>query len=36
MATGNFLYLLSEPFTCDTPLKFDRETAVVFSRKNNE
>ena len=26
MATGNFLYLLFEPFTCDTPLKFDWRT----------
>ena len=25
MTTGNFLYLLSEPFTRDAPLKFDRE-----------
>src|SRR6202011_6020917 len=34
MATGNFLHLLSEPFTRDTPLKFDREKAIVSSRKN--
>src|SRR5215831_2432372 len=34
MATGNFLYLASEPFARDTPLKFDREKAVVSSRKN--
>ncbi len=34
MATGNFLYFLSEPFMRDTPLKFDREKTVVFSRKN--
>ena len=34
MATGNFLHLLSEPFTRDAPLKFDREKTVVSSRKN--
>jgi hypothetical protein len=34
MAALNFLHLLSEPFTRDTPLKFNREKAVVFSRKN--
>ena len=34
MATGNFLYLLSEPFTRDTPLKLDREKAVISSRQN--
>ncbi|MET4241318.1 hypothetical protein ABIB07_004549 [Bradyrhizobium sp. RT10b] len=34
MATGDFLNLLSEPFTRDTPLKFDREKSVVSSRKN--
>jgi hypothetical protein len=34
MATGNFLHVLSEPFTRDTPLKFDREKAVVASAKN--
>jgi hypothetical protein len=34
MATGNFLHFLSEPFTRDTPLKLDREKAIVCSRKN--
>jgi len=34
MTTGNFLYLLSEPFTRDAPLKFDREKTVVSCRKN--
>jgi hypothetical protein len=34
MTTGDFLHLLSEPFTRDTPLKFDREKSVVSSRKN--
>jgi len=34
MAADNFFRLLSEPFTRDTPLKFDREKAVVSSRKN--
>ena len=34
MATGNFLHLLSESFTRDTPLKFDREKTVVSSCKN--
>ena len=34
VATWNFLHLLSEPFTRNTPLKFDREKAVVSSRKN--
>src|SRR5215510_14979130 len=34
MTAGNFLHHLSEPFTRDTPLKFDREKAVVSSRKN--
>ena len=34
MTTGNFLHLLSEPFTRDTPLKIDREEAVVSSRQN--
>jgi hypothetical protein len=33
LAAGNFLHLSSEPFARDTPLKFDREKAVVFSRK---
>src|SRR6516165_7614278 len=32
MTTGNFVHLLSEPFTRDTPLKIDREEAVVSSR----
>jgi hypothetical protein len=31
MATGNFLNLLSEPFARDTPLKLDREIAVISS-----
>jgi hypothetical protein len=30
MATGNFLQLLSEPFTRDTPLKLDREKATAY------
>jgi hypothetical protein len=34
MATGNFLQLLSEPFTRDTPLKLDREKAIAFSSTN--
>jgi hypothetical protein len=34
MAAENFFHLLSEPFARDTPLKFDREKAVIFSRKN--
>src|SRR3981189_2357962 len=34
MPTGNFLNFLSEPFTRDAPLKFDREKTVVSSRKN--
>jgi hypothetical protein len=34
MAAGNLLHFLSEPFTRDTPLKFDREKAVVSSREN--
>jgi len=34
VAAGNFLHLLSEPFTRDTPLKFDREKTVVSPRKN--
>src|ERR1700722_9797165 len=34
MPAGNFLHLSSEPFTRDTPLKFNREKAVVCSRKN--
>lgn len=34
MAAGNFLHRLAEPFTCNTPLKFDREKAVVSSRQN--
>ncbi|MGB6433145.1 MAG: hypothetical protein WBF59_03815, partial [Bradyrhizobium sp.] len=34
MTAGNFLYLLSKPFTRDTLLKFDRKKAIVFSRKN--
>lgn len=34
MAAGNFLHFLAEPFTRDTPLKFDRKKAVVSSRKN--
>src|SRR5438046_163856 len=34
MTAGNFLYLLSEPFACDTPLKLDREKAVISSRQN--
>src|ERR1700733_12439851 len=33
MAAGNFLPLSPEPSARDTPLKFDREKAVVFSRK---
>jgi hypothetical protein len=27
MTAGNFLYLLSEPFTRDTPLKFDPDVS---------
>ena len=34
MATSNFRYFLSEPFTRHAPLKFDREKTVVSSRKN--
>jgi hypothetical protein len=34
MATGNLLHLLSEPFAHNAALKFDREKAVIFSRKN--
>ncbi len=34
VAAGNFLYLLSEPLTRDTLLKFDWEKAVVSSRQN--
>lgn len=34
MTAGNFLYFLSEPFACDTPLKLDREKAVISSRQN--
>src|SRR5579859_7535264 len=34
MAPGNFLHLLSEPFTRDAPLKFGREKTVVSSRNN--
>jgi hypothetical protein len=29
MTATNFLYLFSEPFTRDAPLKFDWEKAVV-------
>ena len=34
MATRNFIHLLTESFTRNTPLKFDREKTVVSSRKN--
>src|SRR4029077_17886600 len=34
MATGNFLNLLCEPFTRNTPLKFYWEKEIVSSRKN--
>src|SRR5690242_13176881 len=34
MATRNFIHVLTESFTRDTLLKFDREKAVVSSRKN--
>ena len=34
MAAGNFVHLLAKPIARYTPLKFDREKAVVFSRKN--
>src|ERR1700756_5385520 len=34
MTAGNFIYLLSKPFTRDTLLKFDREKTVVSSGKN--
>jgi hypothetical protein len=36
MATGNFLNLLCEPFTRNTPLKFYWEKAIVSSRKNTK
>ena len=34
MTTGNLLYVLSNPFTRDTSLKFDREKAIISSRQN--
>ncbi len=34
MTAEKFFRLLSEPFACDTPLKFDREKAIIVSRKN--
>jgi hypothetical protein len=34
MAAGDFLNVLSKPFTRDSPLKFDWEEAIVFSSQN--
>ena len=34
MTAGNLLYVLSNPFTRDTSLKFDRKETVVSPRKN--
>jgi hypothetical protein len=34
MAAGKFIHLLAEPIARDTSLKFDREKAIIFPRKN--
>ena len=34
MTAGNLPYVLSNPFTRDASLKFDREKAVISSRQN--
>src|SRR5579863_10767425 len=34
MATGNFFYVLPEPFPRNTSLKFDWKKSVIFSCKN--
>jgi hypothetical protein len=34
MAAGDLLYVLSKSFTRNSPLKFDREKAIVSSRQN--